>query len=169
MYPCDKNTYYYDNTYSPGFGLLNHPFYVGPNGGAVMDGYYSDGAYVYTVTSGVVTAVVTVGNCGVSPTPTPIQYYEHSLAGKSNSSLACDQASAGGLTTFYSEHSTADFINVAGAIDPATDLASLAYYLYTNSALTSTANNFYYSDATYWWRVTGGSGRITNAGLCPVP
>lgn len=171
-YPCDKLTYYYDNTYTPGTGLLNHPFYVTSNGGAVQDGYYSDGTYVYTVTGGIVTAVVTVGDCGTLPTNPPVTYYEYSFGFGANISNAC---SAGSdplqQTTMYSNASNTDLYPPTGIVSFVNQslVAGMGYYLYQDTGLSIPMFNGYYSDGTYYFRVSGSgatAGLIIGAGTC---
>jgi hypothetical protein len=171
-YPCDKYTYYYQNTLTPGPGLLNQSFYVGSNGGAVQDGYYSDGSYVYTVVSGIVTSVVTVGDCGTLPTPTPIQYYEYNFAYAANAVLACSKGTdPGQLTTLYSNANSSDLYGPSGIVNysPQSDVYTFGYYLYTDTGLSSPVSNGYYSDGIYYFRVNGSgatAGLITAAGYC---
>ena len=64
----------------------------------------------------------------------------------------------------YSNNS--DLGNIASMIMPGEYLLTNQVYLYSDINMTSTKTNGYYSDGTYWYHVTGGSGRITDAGAC---
>lgn len=174
MRPCDKYTYYYDNT----IDTLNvgNSFHIDPNSQSndAPDGYYSDGVYVFTVVSGVITERVTVGDCGIPDPPPPIQYYEHDLGFGANKNTSCSHGSDPlELITFYSNASDSDLIGPTGIVnflDPSL-IPSMGYGFYTDTDLTLGVNNGYYSDGTYWFYVSGSvdtnnKGLIRNAGSC---
>ena len=76
---CDKYTYRHDgNQGDSGPSLVGKHFYTSGSGGPVMDGYYSDGVYIYQITGGygVVQSAFTPGSqtyqCG-GATPDPTQ------------------------------------------------------------------------------------------------
>ena len=73
---------------------------------------------------------------------------------------------AAGTTQMYSNANESSLESVANSSQPETDLSELEYFLYSDLYMTTTKNNGYYSDGTYWYYVSGGSGRITNAGKC---
>lgn len=113
-------------------------------------------------------------SCTTSTTttlPPPPVGTEFSFAFRASSALACSAATEpSNLGTFYSNANAADLENVALAIDPATELATLNYFLYTDAEMTTAVTtNGYYSDGTYWYRLTLGTGKITNAGQCNPP
>jgi hypothetical protein len=69
-----------------------------------------------------------------------------------------------GVTAMYSNIN--DLSSIAIQLDPNSFLANNPCYLYSNIDMTQTKSNGYYSDGNYWYRVTGNSGRITEAGSC---
>ena len=71
---------------------------------------------------------------------------------------------AAGKTAMYCNNS--DLSSVAQLINPIEYLTENSCYLYVDIDMTTTKNNGYYSDGTYWYRVTGNNGRITEAGAC---
>lgn len=80
MILCELDYFYHDKgPGASGNDLLNQTLYISGMGGAVMDGYYSDGIFVYTVSGGlgVVTSVETASSLGCpgttpDPSPSPI-------------------------------------------------------------------------------------------------
>ena len=173
--PCDKATYFFD---SVGYLAVGQKFYTTSNGGDVMQGYYSgkyNGTfYVFTVDAGgYITAMQTISSLGcagttpdpvVSPTP---QGNSLLLAFRSNKSLSCSIGpDVGQRTQMWSNADETSLQNVADSINPPDSLLDLNYYMYANVDMTSTKNNGYYSDGTYWYWVYGGVGKIIDAGRC---
>jgi hypothetical protein len=78
MIDCSTATFYHN--LGPGVNgtnLLNQTLYLSSGGGAVIDGYYSDAVYIYTVSGSLVTYVETASSLGCQgttpePTATPI-------------------------------------------------------------------------------------------------
>jgi hypothetical protein len=96
---CAADTFYHNlGEGANGNTLLNQTLYIDPSGGPIMDGYYSDGTYIYTVQGGVgvVTNVETAASlgCGGLPTPTPTPIpptgYSQQLAFGGSSNNACN-------------------------------------------------------------------------------
>jgi len=71
---------------------------------------------------------------------------------------------AAGTQPMYSN--AGDLSNIAQQLSPSEFLIDNATYLYSDINMTITKQNGYYSDGTYWYRVTGYGGRITDAGTC---
>jgi hypothetical protein len=78
--------------------LLNQTLYGDSTGGSIMDGYYSDGTYIYTVSGGFgeVTNVETASSlscAGTTPDPSPSpvpQGYSQQLGYGTSSTNACN-------------------------------------------------------------------------------
>jgi hypothetical protein len=99
MLDCSTATFYHN--LGPGVNgtnLLNQTLYISSGGGPVMDGYYSDAVYIYTVSggSGQITNVETASSLGCQgttpePTATPIpQGYSQQLGYGTSSNNACE-------------------------------------------------------------------------------
>jgi hypothetical protein len=171
---CDQSDIYHNlPAGSNGTTLLYQTLYITSSGGPVMDGIYCDGTYIYTVSggSGVVSNVETVASqgCGGSPTPTqtppPPQGVEYSFKYRSNTSInACSGADDSLQRLNYYSNSALPDLNYIG------DIIDLNLILYSDLYKTTIANNGYYaySDGLsgIWFRVTGGSGAITEFGSC---
>jgi hypothetical protein len=71
---------------------------------------------------------------------------------------------AAGTQPMYSN--MGDLSNIATMLIPSEFLIDNPTYLYSDINMTITKQNGYYSDGTYWYHVTGGLGRITDAGNC---
>jgi len=96
---CDVDTFYHNlGPGANGSTLLNQTLYISPTGGEVMDGYYSDGTYIYTVSGGFgeVTNVETASSLSCAgttpdPSPSPIpQGYSQELGYGTSSTNACN-------------------------------------------------------------------------------
>ena len=97
---CEEVTFYHN--LGPGVNgtsLLNQTLYGDSSGGTIMDGYYSDGTYIYTVSGSLVTYVETaasLGCQGTTPeptvTPTP-QGYSQQLGYGTSPTNACNNFS----------------------------------------------------------------------------
>jgi hypothetical protein len=176
-YPCDKATYFYDGV---GFLAVGQKFYVSSTGGAVMEGYYSGNYngtyYVFTVdNTGTITAMETISSLGCAgsvpePSPSPIPMgYSLLLGFRSNKIQSCSVSSEPTQRSeMWSNANESSLQSVATSLNPVDDLTSLNYYMYADVYMLTVKTNGYYSDGTYWYRVTGGLGRITDAGSCPV-
>ena len=93
---CEEVTFYHNlSAGSNGNTLLNETLYIDSSGGTIMDGYYSDGTYIYTVSGSLVTYVETASSLGCqgttpepTATPTP-QGYSQQLGYGTSSNNAC--------------------------------------------------------------------------------
>lgn len=158
-----STTYYQGDVNGPDVPLVLYP---GADQWFAFDGVaiqIADNGVSYNDTSCTTSTTTTL-----PPPPVGTQF---SFAFRTSSALACSAATEpSNLGTFYSNANAADLENVALAIDPATELATLNYYLYTDESMTTpVTTNGYYSDGTYWYRLTLSTGKITNAGQCNPP
>jgi len=99
---CESTYFYHDRgPGASGNDLLYQTLYIDGTGGFVMDGYYSDGIYVYTVSGGqgVITSVETASSLGCpgttpdpSPSPIPQGTLYNFAFSTSSASTACSFA-----------------------------------------------------------------------------
>ena len=135
-------------------------------GSSMLAGFYASGGLVTEIDSSG-TQIGAFISCAAVPTPTPtvtttptetpaptpeptptatIGYYEYILGSGATATIAC------------SASTNSVYGTVAGGPGP-----NIGETLYQNSALTVPVANGFYSNATAWYQVTGGSGLITSS------
>ena len=144
---------------------VNSQFYGCDNGpcpGVDLSGWYVNSGVVYELNS--TGNVLGFSGCSVTPTPTPTMTVTPSITPSPTSTPTFVQYSLGtGLTSNSACIATPQPIYGNPSQVDGPDFGET---LYSNSSLTTTVPNGYYSNGTNWYQVTGGSGVISAGGLC---
>ena len=152
----DQNTIFYDSASGPTTSDLAGFYSFGGNVGQVLSDGTETGGYspcVTTTPTPTVTPTVTVTPTLTStPTPTPTQtigYYTYSLG--------YDATSASTACSDFAVSPIAIYAPLVGGPGP-----NIGETLYSNSGLSVTAPNGYYSNGVAWYLVTGGAGVVNS-------
>ena len=150
-----NNATFEDNTF----------FWACPNGTCPevdLAGYYSYAGEIYELNSAGVVGSITI--CGPTPTPThtPTNTPTHTPTPTSTPTYVVYSLGTG-ATSNDACVATPQGIFGSAAQSDGPDVGET---LYTNSALTLTVPNGFYSNGTRFYQVTGGSGLITYSNLC---